>query len=46
MQRIVEPERPPIPFYLDHLNLNPRGEKHLSKEDQLLRLDEHGSKIG
>ena len=44
--RIAEPEKPPIPFYLDHLNLD-KSEKHLanSKEEQLLRSDEHGSKI-
>ena len=66
--RIVEPEKPPIPFYLDHLNLDKnldhlnldksrdhlkldksldnlnldKREKHLSREEQLLRLDEHG----
>ena len=57
--RIVEPEKPPIPFYLDHLNLDKsldnlkldksldnlnldKREKHLAREEQLLRLDEHG----
>ena len=43
---MVEPEKPPIPFYLDHLNLNLQGEKHSAKEDQLLRLDDHDVKIG
>ena len=52
MPRIVEPEKPPIPFYLDHLNLDKNldhlnldeSKKHLAKEEQLLRSDENGSK--
>ena len=46
VQRMVEPEKPPIPFYLDHLNLSKidhlnldKGEEHLAKEEQLLRSD-------
>ena len=46
--RIAEPEKPPIPFYLDHLNLDKnldhlkldKSKNDLAKEEQLLRSDE------
>ena len=39
-RRISQPEKPPVPFYLDHLNLDKKDE-HLAKEEQLLRSEEY-----